>query len=115
MGFLPLLKIFLGLCVWLWALCPVPARAEEQPALPSDCEGLCEAGFRSLRQGDLAVAQQCGERLLQLAGQEEGRQRDALYGHLLLGLADTESGAGMECYAHLETARALAGRQREWP
>ena len=60
MGFLSLLKICLAVCVWMWTLWPASARAEEQPALPSDYEGLREAGIRSLNQGDLSLARQCG-------------------------------------------------------
>ena len=114
MGFLPLLKICLAVCVWMWTLWPASARAEELPALPSDYEGLREAGIRFLNQGDLSLARQCGERLLQLEGPEGGRYPAALYGHLLLGLANTESGSDSACYVHLETARAGAERHRDY-
>ena len=114
MGFLPLLKICLAVCVWMWALWSASARAEEQPALPSDYEGLREAGIRSLNQGDLSLARQCGERLLQLEGPEGERYPATLYGHLLLGLANTESGSDSACYVHLETARAGAERHRDY-
>lgn len=114
MGFLPLLKICLAVCVWMWTLWPASARAEELPALPSDYEGLREAGIRSLNQGDLSLARQCGERLLQLEGPEGERYPAALYGHLLLGLANTESGSDSACYVHLETARAGAERHRDY-
>lgn len=114
MGILPLLKICLGVCVWIWALWPASVRAEEPSALPSSYEDLREAGIRFLNQGDLALARHCGERLLQLAGPEEERHPAVLYSHLLLGLAGTESGADSVCYVHLETARALAGRQRDY-
>ena len=98
----------------MWALWPASARAEEQPALPSDYEGLREAGIRFLNQGDLSLARQCGERLLQLEGPEGERYPAALYGHLLLGLANTESGSDSVCYVHLETARAGAERHRDY-
>ena len=114
MGILPLLKICLGVCVWIWTLWPASVRAEEPSALPSIYEDLREAGIRFLNQGDLALARHCGERLLQLAGPEEERHPAVLYSHLLLGLAGTESGADSACYVHLETARALAGRQRDY-
>ena len=114
MGFLSLLKICLAVCVWMWTLWPASARAEEQPALPSDYEGLREAGIRSLNQGDLSLARQCGERLLQLEGPKGERYPAALYGHLLLGLANTESGSDSACYVHLETARAGAERHRDY-
>ncbi len=86
---------------------PAPTEAD---TLSGDKDSLRESAFDCLNRGKTGQARRYGEQLLALAERTGDRRQALLYGHLILGLAGTESAPGTECYEHLETARALAER-----
>lgn len=79
-----------------------------------DCDSLRQVAFGLLRRGNVAQAKEYGMRLLRVADDEDGDDRDycSLYGHLIVGLSDIDNNRGhyAEVYAHLETARTIAER-----
>lgn len=86
---------------------PAPTEAD---TLSGDKDALRESAFDCLNRGKTGQARRYGKQLLALAERTGDRRQALLYGHLILGLAGTESAPGTECYEHLETARALAER-----
>lgn len=73
-------------------------------------DSLRTEAFRLLNLGNCREARQYGYRLLEQGKRENDSNDAGLYGHLILGLASIESDENVECYTHLETARALAER-----
>lgn len=115
-----LVSIFV--CVWLLIGWSIPARAENSDSslveayletlkhTPDDKEALHAIAFHYLNLGNCTEARKYGERLLALGEREKDREFCELYGHLIVGIADTESKQSTESYTHLETARTLAER-----
>ena len=81
--------------------------------LSDDKEALRDAAFYYLNHDNAPRARNYGRRLLELGKQQDDRSFGLLYGHLILGLANTESSPATESYAHLEAARALAERNHD--
>lgn len=99
--------------IFLWWILSLSALADtlsvrDTRVLPTDKERLHEEAFHYLYHGNTSLARKCGQRLLELGELQNDRAYGQLYGHLILGLANTESGLSTEGYTHLETARALA-------
>ena len=109
MRFLRILLFCLLLPVAAWSA-PAPVVPTEADTLSGDKDSLRESAFDCLNRGKIEQARRYGEQLLALAERTGDRRQALLYGHLILGLAGTESAPGTECYEHLETARALAER-----
>ncbi len=104
------IRFILIFLLWILSLSAVAdtLSVRDTEVLPADKERLREAAFHYLYHGNTALARKYGQRLLELGELQNDRVCGQLYGHLILGLVNTESRLSTEGYTHLETARALA-------
>lgn len=104
------IRFILIFLLWILSLSAIAdtLSVRDTEPLPADKGKLREAAFHYLYQGNTALARKYGQRLLELGELQNDRAYGQLYGHLILGLANTESKWSTEGYTHLETARALA-------
>lgn len=96
------IRFILIFLLWILSLSAIAdtLSVRDTEPLPADKGKLREAAFHYLYQGNTALARKYGQRLLELGELQNDRAYGQLYGHLILGLANTESKWSTEGYTH---------------